>query len=367
MEVHNDHGFGIMHTRSKKHRPFIIPIFLPHAGCPHQCVFCSQKSITGTEEKSPSTQQLQSQVDAFLAYNVRQRRPVQIAFFGGNFLGQPTDAVQILLTEATKYIARGDVDSIRFSTRPDTIDRQRLDLISDFPVSTVELGVQSMDPGVLMASRRGHSDLDTEHAVDLLKNVNYRIGLQIMIGLPEDTPEKMIKTGQRVADLKPEFVRIYPTLVIQESPLAKWYQEGKYRPLSLKAAVTQAKNLYLLLQRAGIPVTRMGLQHEEGFDAPGTILAGPYHPAFGHLVYSEIFLDCVSRAMTPDSRQGQKIQIRLHPGNVSQMRGLNNENIKKLNQLFRPESIDIISDPGMTKNELLLNGQLISVTGRDEN
>jgi histone acetyltransferase (RNA polymerase elongator complex component) len=345
MEVHNDHGFGIMHTRSKKHRPFIIPIFLPHAGCPHQCVFCSQKSITGTEEKSPSTQQLQSQVDAFLAYNVRQRRPVQIAFFGGNFLGQPTDAVQILLTEATKYIARGDVDSIRFSTRPDTIDRQRLDLISDFPVSTVELGVQSMDPGVLMASRRGHSDLDTEHAVDLLKNVNYRIGLQIMIGLPEDTPEKMIKTGQRVADLKPDFVRIYPTLVIQESPLAKWYQEGKYRPLSLKAAVTQAKNLYLLLQRAGIPVTRMGLQHEEGFDAP----------------------DCVSRAMTPDSRQGQKIQIRLHPGNVSQMRGLNNENIKKLNQLFRPESIDIISDPGMTKNELLLNGQLISVTGRDEN
>jgi histone acetyltransferase (RNA polymerase elongator complex component) len=207
-------ALGSGRQNQENQRPFVIPIFLPHAGCPHQCVFCNQKSITGTEEKSSSTQQLQSQVEAFLAYNVKQRRPVQIAFFGGNFLGQPTDAVQILLTEATKYIARGDVDSIRFSTRPDTIDRQRLDLISNFPVSTVELGVQSMDPGVLMASRRDHSDLDTEHAVDLLKNDNYRIGLQIMIGLPEDTPEKMIKTGQRVADLKPDFTRIYPTLKV---------------------------------------------------------------------------------------------------------------------------------------------------------
>jgi histone acetyltransferase (RNA polymerase elongator complex component) len=348
-----------------RNRPFIIPIFLPHAGCSHQCVFCNQKSITGIKKNSPSTQQLQSQVEAFLAYNVKQRRPVEIAFFGGNFLGQPTDAVQILLTEATKYIACGDVDSIRFSTRPDTIDRQRLDLISDFPVSTVELGVQSMDPGVLMASRRDHSDLDTEHATDLLKNDNYRIGLQIMIGLPEDTPEKMIKTGQRVADLKPDFTRIYPTLVIQGSPLAKWYQAGKYRPLSLKTAVTRVKDLYLLLNKAGIPVIRMGLQHEEGFDDPGTILAGPYHPAFGHLVYSEIFLDCVSRAMASDSRQGQMIQIRLHPGNVSRMRGLNNKNIKKLNQLFRPESIDILSDPDMAKNNLMLNGRNISLTGAD--
>jgi histone acetyltransferase (RNA polymerase elongator complex component) len=342
-------------------RPFIIPIFLPHAGCPHQCVFCNQESITGKKEKFINAQQLKSRVETFLKYNDERRKPVEIAFFGGNFLGQTTAAVQMLLGEATKFVVRGKADGIRFSTRPDTIDRQRLAFIRDFPVSTVELGVQSMDPGVLMTSRRGHSDRDTEHAVDLLKNVRCNIGVQIMIGLPGDNWAKMMKTGQRVVDLKPDLVRIYPTLVVRGSPLAKWYQLGKYRPLSLKTAVNRVRDLYLVFQKAAIPVIRMGLQHEEGFDDPETILAGPYHPAFGHLVYSKIFFDCARMAMASDHVQGQTFQISVHPRNVSRMRGLNNANLKTLNQQFYPRSVNIISDPGVAENKLTLNGRLFSV------
>jgi histone acetyltransferase (RNA polymerase elongator complex component) len=342
-------------------RPFVIPIFLPHAGCPHQCVFCNQDSITGIKESSITTSKFQSRVEAFLEYNTKQRRPVEIAFFGGNFLGQTTDAVKMLLTEAAKFVNQGRADSIRFSTRPDSIDRQRLEILGDFPVTTIEIGVQSMDPRVLKTSRRGHSDLDTEHAVGLLKDYDYTIGVQIMIGLPEDEPDKMMETGQRVVDLKTDFVRIYPTLVIQGSPLAKWYQKGKYRPLSLNTAVTRVKHLYLLFQEARIPVIRMGLQHAEEFDNPETILAGPYHPAFGHLVYSEIFLDRVRMVMESDKIQGEAVDIRVHPKNVSQMRGLNNENIRKLNQLFHLKSVGIIPDSSIAKNELMINTRLISV------
>jgi histone acetyltransferase (RNA polymerase elongator complex component) len=361
MEPQKYHGFETVQTTPDNHRPFIIPIFLPHAGCPHQCVFCNQRSITGIKTESISIRTLRSRIDTFLQYNTVNRRPVEIAFFGGNFLGQSKDIILMLLAEATKYVTRGKADGIRFSTRPDTIDRQRLELIKNYPVLTVELGVQSMDLDVLRTSRRGHSDMDTERAVDLLKTRPYSIGVQMMIGLPDDEPDKMMKTGQRIANLRPDFVRIYPTLVIKGSPLARWYQAGKYRPLSIGTAVTLVKDLYLLFQKAAIPVIRMGLQHDEGFDDPETIMAGPYHPAFGHLVYSEIFLDCACKAIAAEKRRGHKIQISVHPRNVSRMRGLKNKNIRQLNQLFHLKSVDIISDPGIAINKLIINGRSISI------
>ncbi len=308
---------------------------------------------------------MQSRVATFLKYKNKQRRPVQIAFFGGNFLGQKTDTITMLLREATKFVVRGEVDGIRFSTRPDTIDRPRLELIRNYPVSTVELGVQSMDPEILKTSRRGHTDLDTERAIDLLKDCQYDIGVQLMIGLPGDNLDRMMKSGQRIANLEPHFVRIYPTLVIQGSPLAKWYHEGEYRPMSLETAVSRVKNLYLLFHKAEIPVIRMGLQHEEGFDEPGIILAGPYHPAFGHLVYSEIFFDRVKMVMASESVRGKSLQIGVHPRNVSRMRGLNNENIIRLNELFHPVSVDILSDTNITEDNLKVNGLLYSVMGQD--
>jgi len=175
---------GSSTQNQKKQRPFVVPIFLPHAGCPHQCVFCNQKYITGNTESSINARQLQSRVENFLKYNDKHRTPVEIAFFGGNFLGQASDMVKMLATEAAKFVVRGDVDGIRFSTRPDTVDRQRLELVGNYPVSTVELGVQSMDAGVLRTSRRGHSDTVTERAVDLLKSCPCRIGVHQDISNP---------------------------------------------------------------------------------------------------------------------------------------------------------------------------------------
>ena len=272
-------------------KPLIIPIFLPHAGCPHRCVFCDQSSITGVRSKKRSPKDVRDQIEAFLKFKTGRRNTVQIAFFGGNFLGIPADEIKHLLAEAAEYVKTGRVNSIRFSTRPDTIDHPRLDLIKNFPVTTIELGVQSMDERVLSATKRGHSAADTEKAIQHLKELNYEVGVQLMVGLPGDTPERLIASAQRIARLKPDFIRIYPTVVLAGSPLAAWYRKGEYVPLSLEEGVRQVKDLYLLFKNKNIAVIRMGLQASEDLEYDSTVLAGPYHPAFGHLVYSEISLD----------------------------------------------------------------------------
>ncbi|MGD8521718.1 MAG: radical SAM protein [Desulfobacterales bacterium] len=339
----------------KEPRPLIIPIFLPHAGCPHQCIFCDQHAITGIRKTNVTTRNLCSQIEAFLNNNSGQRRPVQVAFYGGNFLGINKEYIRSLLAEAARFVEDGVADSIRFSTRPDTIDPKRLDMIKDFPVSTIELGAQSLDDQVLAISRRGHTAMDTEKAVHLLKDHGYEIGIQIMVGLPGDNREKLLKTAQRVAQFKPDVVRIYPTVVLTGSPLAKWYHTGRYEPLTLEEGVTLVKHLYLLFKKKNIRVIRMGLQASEEFIDNSSILAGPYHPAFGHLVHSEIFLDHAISALESAEFHDKDILIRVHPKNISKMRGLKNENIRKLQVRFRVKSVDIIPDATIAADGLVLN------------
>ena len=165
-----------------------------------------------------------------------------------------------MLSEAAVFVKAGRVNSIRFSTRPDTIDRERLDIIKNFPVATIELGVQSMDDRVLSVTKRGHSSSDTVKAVQRLKEFDYEIGVQLMVGLPGDDPGRLFASARRVAELKPDFIRIYPTVVVAGSPLATLYKAGRYRPLPLQAAVTQVKELYRFFSRRNIQVIRMGLQ-----------------------------------------------------------------------------------------------------------
>lgn len=294
-----------------------------------------------------------SQIEAFLKRNSRQRYPVQIAFYGGNFLGINAKNVKPLLAEAAGFVEQGVADSIRFSTRPDTIDRKRIDMIKDFPVSTVELGAQSLDDQVLAISRRGHKAVHTEKAVQLLKNHRFEIGIQLMIGLPGDDQEKLMRTAQRVAELKPDFVRIYPTVVLAGSPLARWYHMGKYAPLDLEECVTLVKRLYLLFKKKNIRIIRMGIQASEEFMEDSSILAGPYHPAFGHLVHSAIFLDHAISAMESTEIQYNRIIIRVHPKNISKMRGLKNENVRKLETQFRVNSVDIVPDNTIAENRLV--------------
>jgi histone acetyltransferase (RNA polymerase elongator complex component) len=337
---------------ANSHKPFIIPIFLPHAGCPHRCVFCDQPSITGVPSKRPP-EDIRDQIEAFLKFKTARRNRVQIAFFGGNFLGMPADKIKRLLVEAAEYVTAGRVNSIRFSTRPDTINSQRLDWIKDFPVKTIELGVQSMDERVLSTTRRGHSATETEKAIQGLKKLNYEIGVQLMVGLPGDTPERSIASALRIVRLKPDFIRIYPTVVLAGSPLATWYRKGKYVPLSLEEAVEQVKNLYLLFKKENIAVIRMGLQASEDLENGARVLAGPYHPAFGHLVYSEVFLDMAIRELESSNSSGQTIALHVHPRSVSKMSGLKNRNIEMLRGNFHFQSVEIVPDDSLKEDQIL--------------
>jgi len=257
-----------------------------------------------------------------------------------------------LLDLASEFIGQGQVDSIRFSTRPDTITPDRLNLILEYPVETVELGVQSMDDQVLALAERGHNAADTVRAVEQLKELQLNIGLQLMVGLPGDNEVLSLITAEKTAALGPDFVRIYPALVVKNSRLARWYQKGTYAPLSLAEAVTQVKKLYLLFKKADIRVIRMGLQASEDLADEATVLAGPYHPAFGHLVYSEVFLDAARQALDSNKTLSDSITISVNPRSVSKMRGLNNLNIEKLRENYHLNTVKVVPDACLAVDEL---------------
>jgi len=326
---------------------FIIPVFIPHAGCPNQCIFCNQNTVTGEKKGIPSQEELNRIITEFLNYKGKNRGKVQIGFYGGNFLGLGIDRIEQLLCVAAKYVTNGLVDSIRFSTRPDTIDNNNLDFLKNFPVSTIELGVQSMDDSVLALARRGHSSSDTKNAVALLKKKSFNIGLQMMIGLPGDDESRSLYTANRISELSPDFVRIYPTVVLAGSPLAVLYKKGKYAPLSLEEGVSITKKVYLVFSAKKIKVIRMGLQATDDLREGTSILAGPYHPAFGHLVYSEIFLDNMIDVLQSESVLPEEISIRVHPKSVSKLRGLKNGNIDKIKRLFDIKSVQVVPDPSL--------------------
>ncbi len=334
-------------------KPFIIPVFIPHAGCRFQCAFCNQAAITGVKRRIISPEHLRILVNGYLRYNGQQRKPVQIAYYGGNFLGLQNDDILMLLREADQFVKAGTVDSIRFSTRPDTVTHERLDMVSSFPVSTVEIGVQSMDDGVLTAARRGHTAADTEKAAKYLKARGYTVGMQMMTALPGSDEDKDIDSARKIADLAPDFVRIYPTAVVKDSLLARWYDEGKYQPLSLEAAVTLVKKIYFLFREKGIPVIRMGLQASEDLDKGISLVAGPYHPAFGHLVFSEIFSDMASSLLREAGDIAHRtVSLRVNPRSISKMRGLRNRNIEILKSEFHPDSINVIADTSLGEEEV---------------
>jgi len=335
-------------------RPFIIPIFIAHAGCPHQCVFCNQVSITGAKHKMPTPAELRFQIREFLKFKKENRKPVQIAFFGGNFLGINSEEIKSLLDTAAEFVRDGRVDGIRFSTRPDTINERSLDIIKDYPVSTVELGVQSMDDHVLELAGRGHSASDTVRAVELLKERYFSIGLQLMVGLPGDDESGALTTAHKIVGLGPDFVRIYPTLVVANSRLAGMYKSGDYTPLSLEEGVTLVKKIYLKFKTAGIDVIRMGLQASEDLEDGTTVLAGPLHPAFGHMVHCEIFWDMAVSAIESADCITKTLTILVNPRSVSKMRGLNNSNIKRLQSRFQLTSLSVKSDASIPENSLMI-------------
>jgi len=341
-----------MNNTASTRRPFIIPIFLPHAGCPHQCVFCNQTSITGVGRDTVSPEKVEQQIHEFLKYKGNDRRPVQVAFYGGNFLGLEKEYIERLLDISTKFVNNKEIDAIRFSTRPDTIDHDRIEIIKTYAVTTVEIGVQSMDDRVLATVKRGHSASDTQRAVALLKDRHYQIGLQMMVGLPEEDEASSLFTADRIGELEPDFVRIYPTIVLKNSLLARWHENGMYRPWSLERSVAHVKTLYLFFKKKNVPVIRMGLQASEDLDSGAAVLAGPYHPAFGHMVHSEIFLDIATKIMAHKSVSHDTVTIKVHPKSISKMRGMKNSNVETLKRRFRLQTLKILPDATLAEGQL---------------
>jgi histone acetyltransferase (RNA polymerase elongator complex component) len=266
-----------------------------------------------------------------------------------------------LLAEASGFVRAGEAEGIRFSTRPDTLNPQTLDLLEHFPVQTVELGAQSMDDDVLTCARRGHTAAHTSTAVKLLKDRGYEVGLQVMVGLPGDDAARLMETGQRIASLKPAFVRIYPTLVLAGSPLETWYQEGRYRPLAVDEAVKQTVPLYRLFRQHGIPVIRTGLQPTEEITLGGAVVAGPFHPAFGHLVQSDCFADALRNALQRMSIPHQALEIRVHPRSIARMRGLKNATCRTLRREFGFKKVNVRPDSELAEDQMALpDGRVVS-------
>nr|NJM01892.1 radical SAM protein [Desulfobacula sp.] len=338
-------------------KPLIIPIFIPHSGCPHQCAFCNQSIITQNARPIPAPFEIQEAVRRYLQFK-RGRKKVEIAFFGGNFLGLAPETLLCLLDYAMPLILENQIDGIRFSTRPDTITEKTLRLIAPYPVSTVEIGVQSMNDDVLKASGRGHTHLDTVNALGLLRQIPVKIGVQVMVGLPGDNEIVLLESTRRIAGLSPDFARIYPLMVLRGSPMEKWYAQGRYHPLDLSEAVRLVKKMYQIFRAAGVEVIRMGLQASEMMDDPATVLAGPWHPAFGHLVFSGLLYDqvCEKLDRCPALLSAGSLKLTVHPRSLSRLRGEKNGNMKNLKMKYPKHEFEIRVDEHLSMDEIEICG-----------
>lgn len=335
----------------KKH--YIIPIFVPHRGCPHACVFCNQASITG-QTAPVDGGKVEAAIAAYLAtISPGTGKTVEVAFYGGSFTGIPLAEQSELLAPATRALAVGQIDGIRLSTRPDYIDRAVLDNLRCYRVQTIELGVQSLDAAVLAAAKRGHSAAAVGAAVSLIREYGFALGLQLMIGLPADTPAQFRETVRQTIDLHPDFVRIYPTLVLKGTELADLYRTGRYQPLVLPEAVEMAKIALGAFRRAGIPVIRLGLQPTEEIAAGGEVLAGPFHPAFRQLVESEMFRDALATVVREYPR-AKMIELRINPREETAARGEKNRNLTRLQEAGGLEEVKLRPDGAVPAGEICL-------------
>lgn len=271
--------------RSVSMKHHIIPIFISHRGCPFQCVFCNQVKING-EDGNVSPAEVSEIIERHLENPKAECETVEVAFFGGSFTCMPMDFQTALLSVAMKYKESGKISHIRLSTRPDGISKETLENLKEHGVDIVELGVQSMDNEVLSETKRGYTAEQVCDAVRLLKNFGFKIGLQMMVGLPVDNYEKMRATGVRLSLLSPDFVRIYPTLVVRNTELERSYRAGFFQPLSISEAVNICADLLLFFEWKRIPVIRIGLQPSENLTWGRDVVSGPFHPSFRQLVES---------------------------------------------------------------------------------
>ena len=322
-----------------------VPFFISHQGCPHTCVFCDQHAISGSSGSLPTAEQIVAKID--LWRSTSGDRPLEVAFFGGTFTALPEEIQARLLAPLQSLLSNGTLDSVRISTRPDCVDDDRVAWLSELGVRTIELGVQSMDDTVLAASGRGHLAVDSLSAIRCIKKRGVTVGAQLMPGLPGDTPDSSLASLDQIVSAGADFLRIYPTVVLQGTELARRYMAGEFNPLSLERGVALCKLLLQRAMQAGIPVIRIGLQADQSLNTE-TVMAGCWHPALGQLVRSQRYADLIDCTVAP----GQRVTVCCHPARLPDVVGMKRHTVQS--QTERGVQMRVISDATLKKEELAI-------------
>lgn len=322
-----------------------VAIFVPFNGCPHRCSFCDQRSITG-KVYQPTAEDVRLTLETAIDSLKENTKYSEIAFFGGSFTALDRDYMHMLLESTAPYIDR--FKGIRISTRPDCIDGEILSLLRQNKVTAIELGAQSMDDRVLCMNARGHTAADVVRAAELIRDGGFELGLQIMTGLYGSSDELDLCTAERFIELRPDTVRVYPTIVMKGTRLGELYEQGVYRPQELDGAVALCARLLTLFEREGIRVIRVGLHDTETLRRD--MLAGPYHPAFRELCESRIMLDKAIDLLREKERG--EYTLRVSPKSRSKMTGNKKSNLIAL--FDRGYDITILEDENLKDLEVIL-------------
>lgn len=332
----------------------IVPFFIAHQGCPHHCVFCDQRAISGRSGSLPTSAELVRAVRAWR--QSAKAAAVDVAFYGGSFTALPTEVQEQLLAPLQPLRESGEVRAIRVSTRPDALDRTIVQTLRGAGVTLVELGIQSMDDSVLTRAGRGHLAAHVEEAFQLLQSGGMGVGAQLMPGLPGDSPDGAIESLRRLLPLRPEMLRIYPAVVLKGTELARLYQTGGYRPLSLEAAVNICKVMLQMAAIAGIPVIRAGLQPTDDLTTAGQVLAGPYHPAFRQLAEGERWFDLL-RLLCAGFRGDDELEISVAPARLSDVVGQKRINVRRIEEMYSLRLRRLHGDPSLGNDEMIIKGR----------
>ena len=311
-----------------------IPIFIPHLGCPNDCAFCNQRSISG--KLSFDISSVKSEIDSVLK-TVGDAK-TEIAFFGGSFTGIDRNLMTELLETAEEYVKKGAVESIRLSTRPDYISREILDILKHYSVRCIELGIQSMDDNVLLASKRGHSAQDSINACKLIKEYGFSLVGQMMIGLPSSTNESEKMTAEAICEMGAEAARIYPIVILKNTELVNMAQRGEYTPLSEDELVTRSADALEIFEKNDVKVLRVGLHSGEGLTSRNDIACGYYHPAMGELVEGEIYYRRIKKLLQ-NAQNISSVTVTVPSGCLSKAIGQRGRNRDRLKTEFSLKKI----------------------------
>lgn len=315
----------------------LIPFFIPHIGCPQQCVFCNQHRIASGQVQA-TAEDVARTIEACTEGERHHTQSFwEVAFYGGSFTALPAERQERLLTPAWQALQRGAIQAIRCSTRPDAIDKAVIARLRRFGVTTVELGVQTMNQAMLDASKRGHTTEDVIRAVALLNEAGVTVGIQLLPGLPGESWHTLVATAVAVAALAPDFIRIYPVVVVEDTELADMMRRGEYTPLTTEEAIAYSAFLHSYMKSKGIPTIRIGLQATEDFDKGIGLVGGPYEPAMGEMVVNYEYLMRMKAVL--QSHQAQWGQpdtvVVVYPRALtSKVRGLHNSNREQMESLY---------------------------------